>query len=78
VLRDATTIQHRIRLGGIDCPERKQPWNARAKESLSDHVFDQAVTVAWTSRDRYRRIVGKVLRDARDVNLTLVADGLCW
>ena len=78
VLLDGDHVQHRIRLAGIDCPERKQPWNARAKEFLSDHVFDQTVTVDWTKRDRYERFVGKVVRDGRDVNLALVADGLCW
>lgn len=78
VLLDGDHVQHRIRLAGIDCPERKQPWNARAKEFLSDHVFDHTVTVDWTKRDRYKRILGKVVRDGRDVNLALVADGLCW
>ena len=55
VLLDATETQHKIRLAGIDCPERKQPWSTRAKQALSDYVFNQDVTVDWNKRDRYKR-----------------------
>ena len=78
VLLDASDIQHKVRFAGIDCPERKQPWSVRAKEALSEYSFDRRVTVDWNKRDRYKRIVGKVIRGDRDVNLSLVRDGLCW
>ena len=66
------------RLAGIDCPERKQPWGQRAKQALSDYVFNQQVTVDWDKLDLYKRVVGKVLDGHRDVNLALVRDGMCW
>ena len=75
---DNSNTQHKIRLAGIDCPERKQPWSTRAKQALSDYVFDQQVTVDWEKRDRYKRIVGKVIQGDGDVNLGLVRDGMCW
>ena len=78
VLLDATNAQHKIRLAGIDCPEKGQPWGTRAKQALSDYVFDRQVTVEWSKLDRYKRIVGKVLDGQRDVNLALVRDGMCW
>ena len=78
VVLDASSTQHKIRLSGIDCPERRQPWSTRAKQALSDQVFDHQVTVNWDKRDRYKRIVGKVLDRKRDVNLGLVRDGMCW
>jgi endonuclease YncB( thermonuclease family) len=78
VLLDASDTQHKIQLAGIDCPERKQPWSVRAKQALSEYVFDRQVTVEWDKRDRYKRIVGKILHGGQDVNLTLVRDGLCW
>jgi hypothetical protein len=59
VLLDGSNTQHKIRLAGIDCPERKQPWGTRAKQALSDYVFDQRVTVEWSKLDRYKRVVGK-------------------
>jgi len=78
VVLDGSNTQHKIRLSGIDCPERKQAWSARAKQALSDYVFDRQVTVDWEKRDRYKRIVAKILDGQQDVNLALVRDGLCW
>jgi len=78
VLLDSTNTQHKIRLAGIDCPERKQPWGQRAKQALSDYVFDQQVAVEWDKLDRYKRVVGKILDGQQDVNLALVRQGMCW
>jgi len=57
---DASKTQRRIRLAGIDAPERGQPGGQRSKESLSGLVYDQPVRVESSKRDRYDRIVGKV------------------
>jgi len=57
---DADRQQHKIRLGGIDAPEKAQPFGQRSKENLSRLVFNKEVRVDWTKRDRYQRIVGKV------------------
>jgi len=57
---DANRQQHKIRLGGIDAPEKAQPFGQRSKENLSRLVFNKEVQVDWTKRDRYQRIVGKV------------------
>ncbi len=78
VVLDATNTQHKTRLAGIDCPERRQPWGTRAKQALSDYAFGRDVTVEWNKLDRYKRVVGKVLDGERDVNLALVRDGMCW
>lgn len=52
--------QHKIRLQGIDAPEKAQPFGQRSKENLSRLVFNKEVRVEWEKRDRYKRIVGKV------------------
>ena len=57
---DANREQHKIRLGGIDAPEKAQPFGQRSKENLSRLVFNKEVRVDWEKRDKYRRIVGKV------------------
>lgn len=75
---DADHVQHKIRLGGIDTPERKQPFGQRAKQHLSDLVFGRTVEVEAEKLDRYGRRVGKVLIDGRDANLALVVAGLAW
>lgn len=68
----------RIRLAGIDCPEQGQPFGKRAKEVLLARVGGQEVVVEWGKRDRYQRLVGKVIDALGDVNLALVRDGWCW
>jgi len=70
--------QERIRLAGIDCPERGQAFGTKAKEALARLAAGKDVTVEWGKRDRYGRIVGKVIADGEDVNLALVREGMCW
>jgi len=57
---DASRVQHRIRLAGIDAPERGQPGAVRSKTSLAAVVFEQPVRVEWSKRDTYGRVVGTV------------------
>ena len=55
---DVNREQHKIRLSGIDAPEKKaQPFGQRSKESMSTWVFGRDVEVRWTKRDRYKRII---------------------
>ena len=58
---DANHQQHKIRLSGIDAPEKAQPFGQRSKENLSRLVFGRDVTVEWRKKDRYGRTVGKVM-----------------
>jgi endonuclease YncB( thermonuclease family) len=57
---DANQKQHKIRLQGIDAPEKAQPFGERSKQNLSRMVFGKDVRVDFEKRDRYKRIVGKV------------------
>lgn len=68
----------RIRLSGIDAPERRQPFAAASKKALSDFVYKHQVVVHGKKHDRYGRFVGKVLASGSDVNLTMVEQGLAW
>lgn len=68
-----------IRLMGIDAPEKAQPFGQRAKQSLSELVFQSRVEVQWFKRDRYERVVGKVFRaDGTDVCLEQIGCGMAW
>ena len=57
---DASRIQHRIRLASIDAPEIGQPGGSRARESLSQLVYEREVRVEGNKQDRFGRIIGKV------------------
>jgi micrococcal nuclease len=60
--------QHRIRLYGIDAPERRQDFSNRAKQFVSDLVFGKKVRIVKQDIDRYGRIVGIVYVDDVCVN----------
>ena len=75
---DVDKVQHKVRLTGIDAPEKKQPFGNRSKQRLSDMVFNKTVTVETDKRDRYGRELGKVLAGGKDVNLEQVRAGLAW
>jgi endonuclease YncB( thermonuclease family) len=89
VVLDAAREQHKVRLQGIDAPERKQAFSEKSKLHLSDLVFGKDVVVRWDKRDRYGRIVGKVLVADRscgkppcpkdvDAGLEQIEAGLAW
>ena len=73
-----TNTQHRIRLQGIDAPERNQPYGNASRKHLASLVAGKTVTVKWAKRDRYRRIVGFVLVDGKDINLVQLKAGMAW
>lgn len=77
-LLDAAHEQHKIRLAGIDAPEKSQAFGQRAKEHLSDRVFGQPVTVVGSKTDRYGRLVGKVIVSGTDANLMQLRAGMAW
>ena len=69
----------RIRLNGIDCPEKGQAYGKKAKQAASELVFGKKVTLQTNGTDTYGRTVADVLlRDGTHVNHELVKDGWCW
>ena len=52
---DAERHQHKVRLAGIDAPEKAQAFGQASKISLSDQIFGREVAVTWDKRDRYGR-----------------------
>ena len=73
------TYPERIRLSGIDCPEKGQAFGNRAKQAASALVFERDVILQTHGQDKYGRTLADVfLRDGTHVNHTLVRDGWCW
>lgn len=75
---DSEYIQHKIRLMGIDAPEKHQAYGQSSKKNLSDLVFSKSVTVEWVKHDRYQRIIGKVMLDKVDICLEQIKAGMAW
>ena len=77
VLIDGEEVK--VRLDGIDAPEKKQAWGSVAKQALSEAIFGKVVLVRVTDSDRYARLIGRIYtRDGEDVNRAMVAAGLAW
>lgn len=69
----------RIRLHGIDCPEKRQAYGYRAKLATAVLTFGQSVTIHPYEKDKYGRLVADVvLSNETNVNQLLVKDGWCW
>jgi endonuclease YncB( thermonuclease family) len=73
------TYPERVRLSGIDCPEKGQAYGKRVKQAALELVFGGNVTPQTHGQDKYRRTLGDVfLLNGTHVNHTLVKDGWCW
>ena len=75
---DAAKTQYKIRLSGIDAPEKRQAFGQASKKSLSYLVYEKVVSVNYEKEDRYERIVGKVIVSGLDANLEQVKRGMAW
>lgn len=72
-------IQIKVRLEGIDCPEKKQDFGSVAKQFTSDLVFSQIVSLQKTGQDRFGRTLGYIfLLDGTNLNEELLKAGLAW
>jgi endonuclease YncB( thermonuclease family) len=75
---DQTKTRYKIRLGGIDAPEKKQAFGRKSTDNLAKYVAGQNVEVEYEKRDRYGRIIGKLLMYGQDINLIQIKDGFAW
>ena len=80
---DTVEVMHnnraeRIRLNGINCPEKKQSFGQQAKELTSALCFGKNVTVQSFKGDRYGRTIGELWVEGQDVNQEIVRRGMAW
>ncbi|SEA52096.1 thermonuclease family protein [Acidovorax soli] len=75
------TAEHRqikIRIAGIDAPEKAQAFGQAAKKAMSACAFGKAASVEWKKLDRYGRTIGQLSVDGVDCGLRQVELGLAW
>lgn len=75
---DAAKQQHRVRIAGIDAPEKAQAFGQSAKENLSRLAFGKQAEARCSKRDRYGREVCSIYVEAHDVGLEQVRGGYAW
>ena len=75
---DLEKTEHKVRLMGIDAPEKSQDFGAASKQALSNYIYQKEVTVDYKKFDKYKRIVGKVILDKQDICLVMISDGMAW
>ncbi len=75
---DQSRVKHKIRLGGIDAPEKKQVYGKKSTKNLASLIAGKSVEVEYNKRDRYGRIIGKLLKDGQDINLIQIKQGYAW
>jgi endonuclease YncB( thermonuclease family) len=76
----------KVRLAGIDAPERSQPFGQKSRQHLADLVFGKEVRVSVVDKDRYGRVVGivyvpKAIPNGEiiiDVDLAQIESGHAW
>ena len=76
VLHDSEQIK--IRLAGIDAPEKAQPFGNVAKQYISEMLFGKQVRVVEQGRDRYGRTIGRVYQGELDVSAEQIKQGMAW
>jgi endonuclease YncB( thermonuclease family) len=75
---DSRNRQHKVRLFGIDTPERDQPHGSASRRALAKLVDNRHVGVVTVETDSYGRTVGVLYRGDTNINLAMVRAGDAW
>ena len=78
ILIEPIKLDMPVRLAGVDAPEKHMAFGQASKQSLSDLAYGRQVLVEWNKKDKYGRIVGKVIIDGQDINIVQVQRGMAW
>lgn len=70
--------QVKIRLYGVDAPEKKQEFGTKSKDFTADFCFGKEVEVQAVDTDRYGRTVGRIYHNNKELNIELVKNGYAW
>lgn len=68
----------KVRLIGIDAPEMSRPFGAKCKSLLRKSLKGKVMEIENRGKDKYGRVLGRIIRDGEDVNLSMVKQGCAW
>ncbi len=77
-IRTSQPLDYRIRISGIDAPEKGQPFGNRSKQNLAQLALNKLAQLDCYKTDRYQRKVCRVSVEGRDVGLEQVRVGAAW
>lgn len=69
---------YKIRLAGIDAPEKQQAYGVQSKIYLEHLIADKDVSIKVLSCDQYGRYVGKIYLNGKDINGEMIRSGYAW
>ncbi len=80
---DSITVVHqrqrvKVRLAGIDAPERRQHYGNESRKALARLCGNRKARVSWTEKDDYQRLLGRVSCAGTDANAEQVRQGMAW
>ncbi len=70
--------QIRIRLYGIDAPEKGQDFSNKSRQFLNDLCYGKIVSIEKKGIDQYERVLGIVYIGELNLNKEMVRNGLAW
>lgn len=72
-------LQLKIRIFGIDAPEKGQDFGNKAKQALSDFIMGKVIQIDVQSKDSWGRLISYVYTpEGRDVSLLMLQEGMAW
>ena len=69
---------YKVRLSEIDAPEINQKFGTESKNYLASLVLNEEIELIYITEDSYGRIVAKIYKDNKDINRSMVRNGLAW
>ena len=77
-IMDSQSNSYRVRLQGIDAPERGQPFSSKSRKALSDLVFGKEIKVVTEGMDKFERFLGQVYVQDKWINREMLRMGMAW
>ena len=78
IFLDKNNRQIKIRIEGIDAPEKGMPYARKSKEYLAGLLLNQDLVVVGKSYDQYKRMVAQISVGKQDVSAAMIASGYAW
>ena len=77
-IKTVDKLTYKVRLQGIDAPEKAQAFGNKSKQALAECARGKEAMIENQESDQYGRLLGKVWVDGNDCNLRQLKLGMAW